>query len=260
VHLGQHSSGRGPTLLFVHGIGCTHRFWEDAVPRLESDFSCLVVDVPGFGESPALGGEPSVAGLAAELDTWLADTGTERVVVVGHSLGGMIAQELALADPERVRGVVLCNTIPGTTEHIDEINRGLAAMAEQQGALALAEAMLPAMVGPDELENTARAKDRFLTDFGGASPASLAAAFLAVTRFDARPRLPQLRERTLPALVVAGEHEGNEADQRELAELSGAQFELVAGTGHLSPAETPTAFLGLLAPFLAAHRQGDDWQ
>ncbi len=81
-----------------------------------------------------------------------------------------------------------------------------------------------------------------------------------VPGFDARPRLPQLRERGLPALVGAGEHEGNEADQRELADLLGARFVALPGTSHLAPAEAPSAFVDELRPFLATCTEGTTWR
>ena len=86
----------------------------------------------------------TVARLAAALD----DPSLGPVVVIGHSLGGMIAQELALLAGERVRGLVLCNTIPGVTEGAREFNPVLADLAESSGSEAVAEALLPAMLGP----------------------------------------------------------------------------------------------------------------
>jgi pimeloyl-ACP methyl ester carboxylesterase len=95
-----------PTLLLIHGIGATRAFWDPIVPLLKG-FDCVAVDVPGFGDAPALAqaiDEPvTVARLAAALD----DEARGPVVVIGHSLGGMIAQELALHAGDRVRGLVL---------------------------------------------------------------------------------------------------------------------------------------------------------
>ncbi len=184
-------------------------------------------------------------GLAAALD----DERLGPIVVIGHSLGGMIAQELALLAPERVRGLVLCNTIPGVTDGAREFNPVLATLAETEGAEAVAEALLPAMFGPKPLENTEAARERFLADMRAADPASLAAAFRAVVTFDARDRLPTL---DVPTLVIAGQHEGNDADQQELADLLRGRCVILPGTSHLAPVESPTAFAAEVVPFLAA--------
>jgi pimeloyl-ACP methyl ester carboxylesterase len=231
-----------PVLLLVHGIGSTRAFWDPIVPLLEG-FTCVTVDVPGFGDAPALDEPVTVARLAAALD----DERLGPVVVVGHSLGGMIAQELALLAPDRLRGLVLCNTIPGVTEGAREFNPVLATLAETEGSAAVADALLPAMLGPMPLENTEPARDRFLADMRAADPVSLAAAFRAVVTFDARDRLPSL---DVPALVIAGQHEGNDADQQELADLLDARCVFLPGTSHLAPVESPTTFAAEVMPFL----------
>jgi 3-oxoadipate enol-lactonase len=200
--------------------------------------------VPGFGAAPAIEPPVTVPRLAAAID----DERRGPVVVMGHSLGGMIAQELALLAPERVRGLVLCNTIPGVTDGAREFNPMLATVAETQGSAAVADALLPAMLGPKPLEGTERARERFLADMASSDPASLAAAFRSVVTFDARDRLPSL---DVPALVIAGQHEGNDADQQELADLLGARCVFLPGTSHLAPAESPTAFVAEVVPFLA---------
>src|SRR4051794_4588756 len=197
-----------PTLLLIHGIGGTSDFWDPIRPKLKG-FDYVAVDVPGFGDAPAIDEPVTVARLAAALD----DESLDPVVVIGHSLGGMIAQELALLAQDRVRGLVLCNTIPGVTEGARAFNPVLADLAESSGSDAVAEALLPAMFGPQPLENTEPARERFLADMRAADPASLAAAFRAVVTFDARDRLPGLPVR---ALVIAGQHEGNDDDQQEL--------------------------------------------
>jgi pimeloyl-ACP methyl ester carboxylesterase len=232
-----------PTLLLLHGIGSTRAFWDPIVPFLKG-FECLAVDVPGFGEAPAIDEPVTVARLAAALD----DESLGPVVLIGHSLGGMIAQELALRAGDRVRGLVLCNTIPGVTDGAREFNPVLADLAESSGSVAVAEALLPAMFGPQPLENTERARQRFLADMASADPASLAAAFRAVVGFDARERLPGLSVR---ALVIAGQHEGNDADQEELADLLDAHCVFLPGTSHLAPVESPKAFAAEVVPFLS---------
>jgi 3-oxoadipate enol-lactonase len=239
-----------PTLLLVHGIGSSRAFWDPIVPLLRG-YACVAVDVPGFGTAPAIDaaidGPVTVARLAAALNSTLDDKSLGSVVVIGHSLGGMIAQELALLAGERVRGLVLCNTIPGVTEGAREFNPVLATLAETEGSAAVADALLPAMLGPMPLENTERARERYLADMRAADPASLAAAFRSVLTFDARDRLPELSVR---ALVIAGQHEGNDADQQELADLLDAHCVFLPGTSHLAPVESPTAFAAQVVPFL----------
>ena len=202
----------------------------------------------------------TVPALAVALDARLAAEGLDAVVVVGHSLGGMIAQELALLSPDRVRGLVLCNTIPGVTEGAREFNPVLAGLTETGGPAAVAEALLPAMLGPAPLEGTDRG--------GSASSPTWRRPIRrrSPPRSDrwcpstARDRLPSLRAAGLPALVIAGQHEGNGDDQQELADLLGARCVFLPGTSHLAPTEAPTAFAAEVVPFLTSMREGEGWR
>lgn len=243
-------TGAGPVVVFVHGLGGTGWFWADVVAQLDSSFTCVTVDLEDFGRSPRLAGPATVAERAAPLADLLGDVSAGPVAVVGHSLGGMVAQELVVAAPERVGALVLCNTIARATERVRQINVALAEIALGQGSAALAEAMVPGLFGPAPLEGSAQARARFMADCGGCEPAALAGALLAITRFDALGRLGQVG---VPALVVAGEHEGNLDDQRVLAEaLPRGRFAVVAGAGHMAPAESPSAFCDLVRGFLEA--------
>jgi 3-oxoadipate enol-lactonase len=241
-------SGRGPTVLFVHGLGCSGAFWEDVVPRFEASYTCVAVDLDGFGASPSLPASMAIAAWAVRLRDLFAERASGPAVVVGHSLGGMVTQELVLAAPEAVRGVVLCNTIPGASEQVRQIDQGLVDIVEGAGPAELAAAMSQGLFGPVTYDGTERAKARFLMDCAGTDPRSLVLGLRAIMAFDARDRLGGVR---VPALVVAGEYEGNLADQEVLhAALPDSTLVVMAGTGHMAPAEDPATFAEALSGFL----------
>jgi 3-oxoadipate enol-lactonase len=241
-------SGQGPTMLFVHGLGCSGAFWTDVVARHEDSSTCVAVDLDGFGASPPLPETMSVGDWAGRLEGLLGELACGPVVVVGHSLGGMISQELVLAAPDAVRAVVLCNTIPGATAHVRAIDQGLIDIVQQAGPAELAAAMSQGLFGPVTHEGTDRAKARFLQDCGGTDPRSLVLGLRAIMAFDARDRLGGVG---VPALVVTGEFEGNLADQQVLdAALPDSTLVVMAGTGHMAPAEDPATFADALTTFL----------
>jgi pimeloyl-ACP methyl ester carboxylesterase len=224
------------------------------VDRLAPSFTCAAVDLEDFGRSPRLTTQKTVAERAAPLAALIDELSLCPAVVVGHSLGGMVAQELALAAPGRVGALVLCNTIPRATDRVREINAALGALALEHGSAALAEAMAPGLFGPGALEGTEKARARFVADCGAADPAALAGALQAIMGFDALGRLGGVG---VPALVVAGEHEPNCDDQRLLATALGrGTFAVVAGAGHMAPAEAPDAFSELVRGFLGAEAPG----
>jgi 3-oxoadipate enol-lactonase len=243
-------SGEGPMVLFVHGLGCTGAFWTDVIGRLEGSSTCVAVDLDGFGASPPLPDGMQIADWAARLEELLVELAPGRpVVAVGHSLGGMVIQELVLRAPAAIAGVVLANTIAGATDHVREINGTLAGLAQEGGSVRLAEAMAGGLFGPAPLEGTDRARARFAEQCGGTDPHSLVGGLRAIMAFDARPRLAQV---AVPALVVTGEYEGNRADQDVLVDaLPEATLLVMAGAGHMAPAEDPGTFAAALTGFLA---------
>jgi pimeloyl-ACP methyl ester carboxylesterase len=87
--------GRGEPLVLVHGIGSHWQMWSPVLDRLAAERDVLAIDLPGFGRSPALDGEPTIAALADAVSDFAASHGMARPHVAGNSLGGGIALELA---------------------------------------------------------------------------------------------------------------------------------------------------------------------
>ena len=103
--------GSGPALLLIHGLGADHQDWLPVAARLESHFEVLLVDLPGQGASR---GEPlpaSIEALAGQLWDAIDRRGIESLAIAGHSLGGAVAQAMALARPERCQRLVICNSL-----------------------------------------------------------------------------------------------------------------------------------------------------
>jgi pimeloyl-ACP methyl ester carboxylesterase len=89
--LAHHRSGSGPTLLLVHGVGSHWPVWRPVLATLEREREVVAVDLPGFGDSPPLAGEPTVEALAGAVAAFAAEAGLARPHVAGNSLGGGIA-------------------------------------------------------------------------------------------------------------------------------------------------------------------------
>jgi pimeloyl-ACP methyl ester carboxylesterase len=90
-------TGSGPPMVLLHGMGLSRRLWDPVVPALAEHFDVIAVDLPGFGDSPPLPPEvePSPAVLAASVAAFLDELGITEPHVVGNSLGGWVALELA---------------------------------------------------------------------------------------------------------------------------------------------------------------------
>jgi 3-oxoadipate enol-lactonase len=113
VRIAYETRGAGEPLLLVHGLGYGRWGWEPLLEQLADEFRVLFYDNRGIGDSDVPPGPYSTQQLAADAVAVLDAAGVERADVVGTSLGGMAAQELALGFPDRVRRLVLACTTPG---------------------------------------------------------------------------------------------------------------------------------------------------
>ena len=247
--------GNGAPLLLIHGLGYARWGWEPVLPELAEQFDVILFDNRGIGESDAPPGPYTVAEMAADAVQVLDEAGVARAHVVGTSLGGMIAQELALAYPERVDRLVLACTTPGGQKAHPMPQVTVALMAEAatlEPAVALRRfvenALAPATVAahPELVEQIMA--HRLAT---AQQPAAWAAQASAGATFDAYDRLGGL---AAPTLVQHGD-EDVVVDPRNadlLVELlPDARLERVPG-GHLFFWEAPEQFVASVAAFLEA--------
>jgi len=254
VKLAWERHGSGEHLLLIHGLGYARWGWEPVLPGLAERFDVVLFDNRGIGESDAPPGPYTVAEMAADAVQVLDEAGIERAHVVGTSLGGMIAQELALGHPERVDRLVLACTTPGGPKAHPMPQVTVALMAE---AATLApevalrrfveNALSPGTVaGHPELVDEIMAH-RLAT---AQQPPAWAAQASAGAAFDAYDRLGAL---TAPTLVQHGDEDvvvdPQNADR--LAELvPAARLERFPGTGHLFFWEAPERFVSSVSAFL----------
>ena len=113
VALAYEIRGRGSPLVLIQGVGVGRWGWEPVADRLARRFQVITIDNRGIGASDTPPGRYSTRTMADDVLAVLDHAGIQQASVVGTSLGGMIAQELALAHPERVDKLVLVATIPG---------------------------------------------------------------------------------------------------------------------------------------------------
>ena len=250
VSIAFESSGSGPPLLLIMGLGYGRWGWQPIVGLLAERYRLLTFDNRGYGESDIPPGPYTAAQMAGDALAVLDAAGVERAHVVGASLGGAVAQELALRHRERVDGLVLAATMSGAS-HMHPIPgptlrlMAEAAMLEPAAATrrfvenALEPEAEPALVEQLVAIRTANPVD----PEGWASQAGIWSSF------DVWDELPQIRASTL---VVQGQGDVV-VDPRNAALLAGripgAQLRMLAG-GHLFFWSRPAEFASLLLEFL----------
>jgi 3-oxoadipate enol-lactonase len=241
--------GSGAPLLLIQGLGYARWSWEPIVPRLAERYRVLFFDNRGIGESDKPEGPYTARAMADDALQVLDEAGVDRAHVLGASLGGMIAQELAVAAPERVDKLILCCTTPGgaaTVPMPDVTVRLFAEAATLPPEVALRRFGENALASdaPPELVQALfeRRVANPLDPAGWQAQAAAGIGFAGVNGAIAAP-----------TLLVTGT-EDNVVDARNsdvLAErIPGAEVERLEGAGHLFFWEQPDAFVRIVEGFL----------
>jgi pimeloyl-ACP methyl ester carboxylesterase len=240
-----------PAILFVHGFPLDHEQWRPQLARL-TRWRCIAPDLRGFTGGAAPVGGYSMRVYADDLVSELDAAGIDRAVWCGLSMGGYILFEVLRRHPERVRGVMLCDTKaePDTPE--GKVGRDeLVRVAQRDGAAAIADRLLPKLLGA-----TTRAErpDVVATVRAMASRLRVPGLVGALQAMRDRPDSgPVLEKISVPALVLGGsEDEISPAEgMRAMAQrIRGARYVEVPGAGHLTPLERPELVNEALEDFL----------
>ena len=249
-------------VLLLHGIGGGRSIWSDAAcgtarALAAAGYRAVAVDLPGYGDSAAMGA-PGLAAMVAcvrAVITAQQEAGARRVVLLGHSMGGMVAQELMAGDPAGVNGLVLTCTSASfgkadgawqaqfLAERLAPLNAGL-------GMAGMADQLVPGLVSPTASPE-ARAQARAV--MGRVPEVTYRAALQAIAGFDRRAELAAIH---VPTLVLAGEHDRTappEVMQRMAARICGSEFVRLPNAGHIANVEVPAAFNAAILDFLQRH-------
>ncbi|MEO8716589.1 MAG: alpha/beta fold hydrolase [Burkholderiales bacterium] len=239
-------------LLFLHGVGGGRAAWDRQLPYFAAlGYRALAWDQPGYGDTPPV--EPydleRVAGVLAGL------IGKQPAVLVGHSMGGFVAQEAYARYPERVRALVLCFTSAAFGGGEGDFARQF--IAARIGPLDAGETMaeiaarlMPAMRGAQSQPEGLAHAERVMA---GVPPDTYRKAVRLLTTFDRRAQLPEIR---VPTLLVAGSDDRVAPPavmERMARKVAGAEYVLLEGCGHLGPMDRPEPFNQVLAEFLQRH-------
>ena len=256
VRIAWERRGGGDPLVLVHGLGYARWGWEPVVDGLAERFQVILLDNRGIGESDVPPGPYTTADMADDVVGVMDEAGIERAHVLGTSLGGMVAQELALTHPERVDRLVLACTTPGGAGAFPLPEGTLRLIAEApslEPAVALRRFVENALA-PATVEERPELVERILAHRLAAppDPAGWAAQAAAGMTFD---RFADIGRIAAPTLVQHGT-EDRVVDVRN-ADLLGellphARVELVEGAGHLYFWEQPERVVASVTAFLEA--------
>jgi 3-oxoadipate enol-lactonase len=241
------------TVLLLHGLGATCTSWQLQIPPLTgAGFRCIAPDVSGFGQSNYAGGGTSVAKLAQPIHGLLSERGIDCAYVVGISMGGTLALQMALDYPQQVKKLVLVNTFA----HLQIASARLwpyyllrFILVHTLGLRTQARTVALRIFPRPEQEVLRQA---LIEQILQADPRGYRAAMRALARFDVRDRLAEIK---MPALVVTGENDTTvlPPNQHLLADgIAQARQVVIPLAGHALTVEQPELFNQILFDFLCS--------
>jgi len=236
----------GPALVLIHALGTGLEIWEDVVPLLPPGLRILRFDLRGHGASDVPAAPYSMGALIRDTERLMDHFALTDAVVLGLSIGGLIAQGLAVKRLDLVRAMVLSNTAAriGRPEQWQDRITTL----RTGGMEALHDATMERWLGRKWRENPALPRlSRLFRQTNPEGWAGCAAALAGTDFYETTATL------TLPTLAIAGANDGSTPPDllRETAELvKGHRFALIRGAGHIPPVEKPAEYAALLTQFL----------
>lgn len=202
VQIAWEETGDGPPILLIMGLGYARWAWEPIVPGLAMNHRVLTFDNRGIGESASPPGPYDARMMAEDAIGVLDAAGVEKASVVGSSLGGMVAQELAIEYPERVDNLVLMSTTPGGSDSypmpgvtVDLMARA-ADMEPEQALRAFVANALSSSADPKMVDELVAARLASPQD-----PDAWAAQAAAGTGYDGSGRAAEIEA---PTLIIRG--------------------------------------------------------
>jgi 2-hydroxy-6-oxonona-2,4-dienedioate hydrolase len=251
--LNHQRQGAGQTVVLLHGLFGSCRYWSFLVDYLSPTYDVVSLDLPGFGDSSTVPVPKNVAGYGAVVFEFLQSLGIESFSVLGHSLGGAIAQQMSLDYPDEINKMVAYATKPAVLDEdrfesfektldrilnsdIDDVVKSQAANWFDAGA-------------------DAQHFQLCLDAAQGVTSASAGACVQAIRGWDVRDQLDKLE---MPVLIVSGDRDRSVSLETLVGEkqaIKNAQLSILPGCGHMAHLESPQVFNQVIHEFISAPKK-----
>ena len=243
--------GDGPALIFVPGTLSDHSLWSQVTSELNR-YRRLSLEVRDSGKSDMADKPYTAQDLSEDVIAVMDVAKIDKAIIIGHSLGGVVAQELAASAPQRCSGLVLCSTWAKTgILHKSVFELWLAARSNLSYEHFL---QLMFLCGAGRTLRKEIPLSGFAADFAETTPTQTPEAFgRQVAANLAVDTLSRIGKISCPTLIVAGTEDFlfDHTDQKVLAaNIPDSKLEFIPGAGHCPPIEQPKAFLAAIGPFL----------
>ena len=241
--------GSGPPVLLIMGLSFTHEMWFRVMPAILGEYRAIVFDNRGMGRSDVPRGPYSMRRMASDARAVLDAAGVESAHVIGASMGGMVAQELALRHPERVRSLILGSTsssgLFGKWPEFRYGPRQWRGRSREERERSLRSLLYAQTTPAERIEEDLRVRcacawcyKGFLNQLAG------------ILMWSSHRRLPRI---AAPTLVVHGDQDRlvpPENGRAVASRIPGAKFELIRNAGHIAITDQPEKCVQVIRGFL----------
>ncbi len=239
-------------VVFIHGVGGSAKAWAPQVASFSAaGYAPLAVDLPGYGGRPAIEAI-DFEQFSDDVEASIARAGLDRPVLVGHSLGGMIAQTMIRRKPKGYQALVLVGTSPSFGRPDGDFQKKfvadrLAPLASGKTMPELAAGMINEIMG---MNADPKGRELAIASMAAVPAATYKACVEAIVMFEERANLAQIE---VPTMLLVGMLDTNAPPammERMAGKIAGAKFVALDGLGHLPNLEDPAAFDAAVLGFL----------
>lgn len=238
----------GPVLVFINSLGTDFRIWRDVIVRLVGQATIVTYDKRGHGLSDVGDAPFDIDLFARDLAALIDHLGYDRVVPVGLSIGGLIAQRLYALRPDLVAGIMLCDTAARIGDSQMWAQR--IAAIEAGGIEAVADAILTRWFTPQFRDPSNAAFTGYRNMLIRQPRPGYLGACMALRDADLRADTAAI---AVPTLCVVGDQDGSTPPETVLAlarSIPNARYEVIKDCGHIPPVEQPAMLTEILRAFL----------
>jgi 3-oxoadipate enol-lactonase len=243
-------AGQGQAILFIHGLGSSGRDWELQVAFFAKHYQVVTFDVRGHGQSDKPPGPYSVPLFATDTAELITSLGIAPAHVVGISMGGMVAFQLAVSTPDLVKSLVIVNSGPELIlrtfkERLAGLQRLL--VARLLGMRKMGQVLSKRLFPREEHQELRRT---FIERWAGNDKRAYIDSMRAIVGWSVTDRLGAIR---CPTLVIAADEDYTPVSLKEayVAKMPQAELVVIADSRHATPVERPEQFNEALMVFLS---------
>jgi pimeloyl-ACP methyl ester carboxylesterase len=252
INFEYRDEGAGIPVIFIHAFPLNQGMWDEQLAALTHHCRVITIDLRGFGKSDMPDGTCTMEQMASDVRGLMYVLGIDRAVLAGLSMGGYVSLAFYRNYPEAIRGLVLADT-RATADTTEARERRLksAEKAEREGARAIADDMIPLLLGRSTVEGRPQIVRRVRAMIEANSPEAIAAAQRGMA--ERRDSTDVLAGVDFPTLILVGSEDTltpvAEAEAMR-ARIRGSRAQVIEGAGHLSNLEQPARFNSFVIEFL----------